>query len=211
MNPQTRIPVLHPRELSMFSYHVRSSGSRRRTRKPSFRPQVETLEDRLSPAVALTFGGPGTPLSLTELVSGSTPTVTISDGGTTTLTIDLGAAFFDASSTSSASALTYQNAGSPTTSHFANVNISATDTILTLAASLAGDVLHLGKINGTGLDNLSVSGAGGSTEIDGASITTHGAQTYDNPVALAASASLISVAAASASTVRCSRPAHSSI
>jgi hypothetical protein len=65
--------------------------------QPRARPGLEALEDRLAPAVQLTYGGPGTSLVLQELLSGATA-VTISESAPNQLRIDLGAATFDVSS-----------------------------------------------------------------------------------------------------------------
>src|SRR5262245_48236703 len=60
------------------------------------RPALEALEDRLAPAVQLSYGGPGSALSLQELVSGATPAVSISEPNPGELWIDLGEQTFDA-------------------------------------------------------------------------------------------------------------------
>jgi hypothetical protein len=58
------------------------------------RPPLETLEDRLAPAVQLSYGGPGHVLSLQELVSGATPDVPLAEPTPGPLAIDLGAQTF---------------------------------------------------------------------------------------------------------------------
>ena len=64
------------------------------------RPQMEVLEHRLAPTVQLIYTGPGGTLSLTEGVSGATPTVTVSESTANLLRIDLGTGnHFDPSST----------------------------------------------------------------------------------------------------------------
>jgi hypothetical protein len=97
--------------------------------------------------VQLTYGGPASAPALTELTVGATPTVVVSEPTSGTLKIDLGTGHtFDASSTGSATGLTYQNADSPTTSQFATVDISEANDISTLQPALAGDTLNLGPI-----------------------------------------------------------------
>ena len=53
---------------------------------------------------------------------------------------------FAADSTTAATGLTYQNAGSPTTSQFATIDISSMNNVSTLQATLPGDGLTLGQI-----------------------------------------------------------------
>ena len=107
----------------------------------SARPALELLEDRTAPAVALTYAGTGTALTLTELVGGSTG-VTISDFGST-LTINLNGQTFDASSSPAIpGVLTYFNGNTE-----ANVDISVTGRISTLATNLSGDQLDIGPIS----------------------------------------------------------------
>ena len=109
----------------------------------------EQLEDRCLLAVNLLWGGAGTSLSLTENLSGATPTITISEPSQeiSLLKIDLGSGqVFASSSTASMSGLTYQNAGSPATSQFATIDISRTNNVSTLQANLPGDKLTLGLI-----------------------------------------------------------------
>ena len=66
---------------------------------------MEALEDRLAPAVQLTYGGPGVVLGLRELAGGATPAVTVSEPAPNLLRIDLGAQSFDATSTPQARGL----------------------------------------------------------------------------------------------------------
>ena len=128
--------------------------SRRRAR-----PGHETLEDRLVPAVQLTYGGPGLTLALEDLTNGGTTQVSISEPAQNQLRIDLGSSTFDGSSTLQATGLSYENAGSPTTSHSATVDISQTYTIASLQAALPGDALTLGPITDAvgGLANVTIS------------------------------------------------------
>src|SRR5262245_62455795 len=105
---------------------LRSLIRQRFSAKPQSRARLllEALEDRLAPAVQLTYGGPGTVLDLKELVSGATPSVTISEPATNQLRIDLGGQTFDPTSTAQATGLLYEHRDSPGTSHFATLNIS---------------------------------------------------------------------------------------
>ena len=122
------------------------------------RPRLELLEDRTAPAVTLIYGGASSVLSLTESASGATPDVTISEIGSNQLQINLNGNTFAAGSTGTAGGLTYQNAGSPTTSTFATVNITSANQIANLLASLPGDFVSLGPIydvNG-GVSNLNI-------------------------------------------------------
>jgi hypothetical protein len=61
-----------------------------RAPRPPARPRLEALEDRLAPAVQLTYGGPGTALGLQVLVSGATQAVTVSESAPNQFRIDLG-------------------------------------------------------------------------------------------------------------------------
>jgi DNA-binding beta-propeller fold protein YncE len=120
---------------------------------------MEVLEHRLAPAVQLLYTGPGSTLSLTEGVSGATPTVAISESAPNLLKIDLGAGnHFDASSTSAAVGLAYSS-GTPAASQSATVDIGRADNVPNLAADLAGDTLVIGGIMDTlgGLGNVTAS------------------------------------------------------
>jgi hypothetical protein len=124
------------------------------------RPALEALEARLAPAIKLTYGGLGTALSLQELAGGATPpTVSISEPLLNQLRIDLGAQTFDPQSTTQAMGLTYENPGAPGNSHFAIVDISQSNSISSLQATLAGDALTLGGIADAsgGLRNVAAS------------------------------------------------------
>lgn len=142
------------------------------------------LEDRLAPAVALTYGGPGTVLSLIEKVSGSTPTITAAESDTTTLRIGLGAAVFDATSSTSATGLTYENPGSPTTSHFATIDLAAANNVSSLTTDLAGDILIFGRIGNSANGLTSLTASAGSITMSGNTVSTNGAQNYNSPVNL---------------------------
>jgi sugar lactone lactonase YvrE len=120
---------------------------------------MEVLEHRLAPAVQLIYTGPGSMLSLTEGVSGATPTVTISEPTANLLKIDLGAGnHFDASSTGAAMGLAYSS-GTPATSQSATVDIGRADNVPNLAADLAGDTLVVSAIMDAlgGLGNITAS------------------------------------------------------
>ena len=125
---------------------------------PRCRPALEALEGRLAPAVQLTYGGLGATLGLRELVSGATPAVTISEPTPDLLRIDLGLQTFDATSTATATGLTYQN-GTPGASHFATLDVSQANNVPTLQAILSGDALTLGVIANPsgGLGNVAAS------------------------------------------------------
>jgi hypothetical protein len=123
---------------------------------------LEELEDRLAPAVMLTYGGPATALGLTELTAGATPTVNVSEATPGTLKIDLGTGqAFAPSSTKTATGLVYQNAGSPSTSQYATVDISTAKDVSAFKASLVGGTLNLGPIEDTlgGLGSVTASAA----------------------------------------------------
>jgi hypothetical protein len=130
---------------------------------------LEVLEDRLAPAVQLTYGGLGTVLGLRELVSGATPAVTVSEPTPGQLRIDLGANTFDATSTAQATGLTYQN-DAPDDSHFAILDISQANDITALQATLAGDALNLGVI-------ANAAGGLGEVAASAAAITVTGLDT----------------------------------
>ncbi len=134
---------------------------------------LEQLETRILLSVMLNWAGAGNALNLTEGTSGSTPTVTVSEPSTNLLKIDLGTGkVFAAGSTASATGLTWQNAGSPTTSQYATIDISTAGNITALQAALAGDKLTLGAI----LDSVgglgSISASAGTIEVAGTGINT---------------------------------------
>jgi hypothetical protein len=91
----------------------------------------------------LVWAGPGNVLSLTDGTSGGTPTIIISEptAGVSTLEIYLGANYFASGSTASAAGLTYQNAGSPTTSVYATINISTADMVNLYVANQDGSTV----------------------------------------------------------------------
>src|SRR5579884_1194890 len=131
---------------------------RRRTHAVApHRPWLETLEDRLTPAVTLTYGGTGTALTLSESVSGA-DNVTISELSATQLQINLNGNTFAAASTVAASGLTYSVPGNPTASTSAVVDISKANNITTLSSTLTGDFLSLGPVSDAngGIGNLNL-------------------------------------------------------
>jgi hypothetical protein len=152
----TWLRALTPRLLSR-----RSRQSNRHARCRQVRPRLERLENRLAPAVQLTYGTSGTALVLTEDGSAAPATVRLSDAFTPTLTINLGTGTFAAGSTASAPGLTYENPGSPVTSHTALIDIGSLNNISTIQADLTGDTLDLGilaDIRG-GVGSISASAA----------------------------------------------------
>src|SRR3954468_24192537 len=124
--------IRHLFALSFRKTNRKQSDARPLARR-SANPRPEQLEDRLAPAVVLAYGGSGTALTLTESVS-ATANVTISEVSANDLRINLNGATFDGSSTAAAGGLTYQNAGSPTTSTFADLNIATLNAITLLTA-----------------------------------------------------------------------------
>ena len=126
----------------------------------------EPLEDRRLLSVTLNWT-PKNALSLTESTSGTTPTITISEPSPTVnqLKIDLGSGkFFASGSTTSAAGLTYQNAGSPTTSQYATIDISPANNVSSLTASLLGDSLMLGPVRDSNGGLGSITASAGTIE-----------------------------------------------
>jgi sugar lactone lactonase YvrE len=167
----------------------------------------ESLEERRLLAVTLTWSGPGSALSLTEGTSGATPTVVVSEPvpGVNTLEINLGASYtFAAGSTTSATGLTYQNAGSPTSSQYATIDTSLADNIISLAVALPGDGLTLGPIQDPagGLGGIiasaaAIEAAGINTTIVGGSVNlaATGNLTVDAGTTILAGSGTVSLAA----------------
>ncbi len=165
---------------SRFSQRGRPSKTRHPGRN-SVRLVLETFEPRMVPAVRLMYGGPGSILALTELVSGATPTVTVSEPTANMLKIDLGTGHrFDSSSTPSAMGLTYSVAGNPAASQSATVNLSRAGNVSNLQTDLAGDTLVLGPIADAsgGLANVGLPNAAASA----GTITVMGLNTSQAPV-----------------------------
>jgi uncharacterized repeat protein (TIGR03803 family) len=126
----------------------------------------------LASTVNLTWSGPGNALTLTDSASGGTPAVVISEptAGVSTLEINLGAGYvFAAGSTASATGLAYQNAGSPTTSQYATVDISSAGNVSSLVATLPGDYLTLGPIRDVAGGIGSITASAGTIEVTGIS------------------------------------------
>ena len=148
--------------------------------------------------VTLTRSGAGNALSLTENTSGATPAIVISEptASGNLLEIDLGAGnVFAAGSTTAATGLTYQNAGSPTTSQYATIDISTANTISVLQATLPGDDLTLGPVYDSNAGIGGITASAGSIEVAG--IDTHFA---NGNVNLAASGNLTVDAGATLTT-----------
>ena len=123
-----------------------------------------------SATVSLNWSGDGNDLTLTENTSGATPTIIISEPSRniSQLKIDLGAGHaFASGSTTSATGLTYQNPGSPTTSQFATVDISSANNVSALVATLPGDDLTLGQINNSNAGIDSITASAGTIEVTG--------------------------------------------
>jgi hypothetical protein len=158
-------------------------------------------------SVALQWAGPGHALALVESSTGATTALTISEptAGVSLLKIDLGAGqVFAPTSTTSATGLTYQNAGSPGTSQYATINISAADTITALVATLPGDSLTLGTIRdlNAGLGDITVSadtiavGSIDTSSADGSlDLRATGNLTVSNAAAIQAGTGTIALAA----------------
>ena len=120
--------------------------------------------------VSLNWPGAGSVLSLTENTSGATPTIIISEPSpnVSQLKIDLGAGHaFASGSTTSATGLTYQNPGSPTTSQFATIDISLANNVSALVATLPGDDLTLGPIRDLNGGIGSITASAGTIEVAG--------------------------------------------
>ena len=146
-----------------------------RTGSLRHRLAIEPLEDRRLLAVSLQWSGAGSVLSLNENLAGATPTIVISEPSPNIdlLKIDLGAGnVFAGNSTTSVAGLTYQNANSPATSQFATIDISETDNVSSLAATLPGDKLTLGLIR-------DLSGGVGSITASAAGIEVVGVDTFN--------------------------------
>ena len=155
--------------------------------------RIESLESRRLLAVTLSWYGAGTPLNLTEGVSGATPAITISEPSPneSVLEINLGAGHaFASGSTLSQNGLTYQNAGSPTTSQYATVNIGLANNVSSLAAALPGDYLTLGPIRDLqgGVESITASAA--TIEVTGIDTLAANGSSGQGNVSLAATGNL---------------------
>jgi hypothetical protein len=146
---------------------------------------LERLEDRTAPAVALSYAGAGSALTLTEPTAGAT-TVTISEttGTAPAIKIDLGSGFFAATSSTGAR-LTYSGS-SPSTSHWVLIASGSPGSISTLTANLTGDTLTIGAIRDLsgGLGNLSATA--GTITVSGVIDTTSAAAGQGNVTLTAA-------------------------
>ena len=166
-----------------------SNWPARAARRPyARRLGFEPLEDRRLLVVALNWSGAGNALNLTEGSSGATPAISISEPtpNLSLLKINLGTGHhFASGSTTSATGLTYQNAGSPTTSQYATIDISLTNNVSSLVAALPGDGLTLGPIRDLDAGVGSITASAGTIEVTG--IATYNA---NGNVNLAASGNL---------------------
>ncbi|RLT04303.1 MAG: hypothetical protein DWI21_14640, partial [Planctomycetota bacterium] len=124
----------------------------------AFAAVVEQLEDRSLLTLSVEYAGTGNTLTLSETAAGA-DTVTVSEVGIDTLRLHLGAGVFGAGS-STATGLTYQNAGSPGTSNFVDVDITTTAAITTLGLNLGGnaDSLSIGTTDNNGVMNIWIHG-----------------------------------------------------
>jgi len=138
-------------------------GRKAPVHKGKYRPFLERLEDRLVPAIQLTYtGGTGNPLTLSEVAVAAADDITISELAGNLLRIQLNnGATFAASSTAAAAGLTYQVAGNPALSTFATIDISTANAITTLTANLGdnADTLTFGLTNANGgVGNVTING-----------------------------------------------------
>jgi hypothetical protein len=178
-------PLLWLRDL-IASNRTRRRGAKR-GRKPWDRNraflELLRLEDRMAPAVQLTYGGAGTDLWLHEVAPSSPVTVSIAEPtAIPIITIDLGLATF-AQGSSTTPGVTYfmlsgQQTADPTLASAATVDISAAGNIANLWTTLPGDTLQLGNIADTsgGIDNLGTLAepiSAGAISITGVVDTTH--------------------------------------
>ena len=163
-----------------LSLSKRGTRSERRVAKPrrsilgpspyQRRLVCEPLEDRRLLAVSLSWLGTGNPLSLTEETAGATPAIRILEPSpnVSQLWIILGVGdFFAASSTVAAPGLTYQIAGSPTTSQLAIIDIGQTNNVSGLVATLPGDKLLLGPIRDLNAGIGSIAASADTIEVTG--------------------------------------------
>jgi hypothetical protein len=155
---------------------------------------LERLEDRYAPAVALSYGGTGTALTLSESALGKATIVTISQSDPQTLDVQLSSGTFAATSSASAPGLTYvaRNGHSgPGFSTEARIQIGAANAITTLTTYLADDQLKLGAISDStgGIGNLNA--AAGSIVVEAnAVINTSAATAGKGNINLTAATSL---------------------
>jgi hypothetical protein len=124
-------------------------------------------------AVALNWSGPGSAVSLAQGTAGAAPTVVISEPSSNVLKIDLGQGYlFANTSTTTATGLSYQYAGSPTTSQYATIDISSIGNVSSLVATLPGDDLAFDSLpdSSGGLDGIAADA--GSVEVEGTGISS---------------------------------------
>ena len=147
-----------PSELSTGRQTHRKGAAPGGRREKGTRVYLEALESRQLLSVTLSFGGAGTALNLSESSPG-TASVRILEHSATDLRIDLNGDTFGNTSTAAGGILTYET-GTPATSTFADINITAANAITTLNALLTGDLVSIGTIadaNG-GVGNLNITG-----------------------------------------------------
>ena len=152
---------------------IRSEGSRPHRRKTATpqatakrRLRFEVLEDRRLLAINLIYGGSGNPLQLFD-PDGSADNVSLSQPNPTTLKIDLHGATFGAISFATATGLTYEVPGQPTSSTWATIDLAPAGAVPTLSL-MTGDgddriqVIALASPN---LGNLQIDGQGGNDTV----------------------------------------------
>ncbi|WP_157369863.1 beta strand repeat-containing protein [Zavarzinella formosa] len=165
---------------------VRSASPRR---SASFL-RIEQLDDRITPALLLNYGGAGTALTVSEASAG-TDNVTVTEPTAGTLKINLNGAFFDAGS--STTGVTYENAGSPATSTFATIDISAVNNVssFTLNTGANDDTISfgIGSNSAGGVGQVSIDGGAGT---DNLTITTTNLVAAGTTGTLTANADVIS-------------------
>jgi len=185
MKPSTCWP-----RLSELVFACRKSLRPRAVRRFCRGACIEALEPRRLLSVTLGYAGPGTGLLLTESAPGA-DSVTISQVSDTDLRINLlNGAVFSGLTPTFAPGLSFQS-GNPTTSTFADINISAINSISTLQSRLDGDVLDLGSITNVsgGISNIDL--AAGAISVDVlASISTTAAEAGAGDITLRADTQL---------------------
>jgi hypothetical protein len=125
--------------------------------------RVDRLEDRLAPALLLSYSGPGSVLRLAETSLGN-DTLTIAEQTAGTIHFDLGKATFDPNSSSTG--VTYSS-GKPGASSGADVSIALAGAIRTMLIDL-----------GSGTDTLSLSMTNADNAVGGISVMHSGSSGY---------------------------------
>jgi Ca2+-binding RTX toxin-like protein len=122
----------------------------------------ERLEGREMLAIDLFYGGPGTPLQLSDF-AGSVDTISVTQPSANVLRVNLNGAFFGSGSAPSATGLTYSSPGNPTLSTFAEIDISALGAIsdLNVNTGTLDDVISL-SYTSANVGNVQVSGEDGT-------------------------------------------------